>query len=507
MEENKQYPKKQLLYGIIYVFALIGILMIANIEVINRCLSDLFVLLRPVINGLLIAYLCNPFFRFFERRVFCMLKNMQLRRTLSLTAAFAVFILLIVALLSLILPMLTESVVDLATNYDTYLSSAIQEGNKLIQWFNDRIADLTLKDDLINYLDQEKLKTALAKFFSDELGNNWIEYLKGINVNGIISKMSEVAAIVTDLIFGLFISIYFLSSKEKRSAQISKFRRALFGEEFNAHLNRCVEIATRSFGGFLRGKMFDSLIVAVLLYVATSALRIPYAILLSTIIAVFNIIPLVGPIIGMFPALFILLLSAPDKVIPFLLILFIVTQLDNNIIAPQILGTNTGVSSLCVIIAITTMGNLWGLPGMLLGVPIFATVLEFCDIYFIRRLQKKGLPSGLANYYASDTTVDPIENSQNSYIKAKRRFENKLLGILQKMETEPQAQLAFHEKLHLSIYRFLKKIHFVTEISEDTMTRFTVERILKDAENTSAQAFQYQATDTTDAEQSADTVS
>lgn len=508
MGEQKQFQKKQLTYCLIYVFAIVGVLMIANTSVINRCILDLLVLLRPVINGLLIAYFCNPFFRFFERRVFCKLRSMQLRRTLSLISAFVVFLILIMALLSLILPMLVDSVVDLATNYDSYLSSAIREGNKLIQWINDTIEGMTAKDDLINYLDEAKLRTALTEFFSNNLGTNWLEYLKTINVGGIISAMGEVVAIVTDLIFGLFISIYFLSSKEKRSAQFSKLRRALFKEETNSHINRCVEIATRSFGRFLWGKLLDSLIIAVLLYIVTSAFRIPYAILLSTIIAIFNMIPLVGAIIGMIPSLFILLLSAPDKVIPFLLILFVIIQLDNNVIAPKILGTNTGVSSLCVIIAITTMGNLWGLVGMLLGVPLFATILEFCDIYFISKLQKKGLPSGLANYYASDTVVDPIENSQNSYTKVKRSFENKIFRILKKMENKPNAPLTSTEKLSLAIYRLLKKAHLAAEFSEDTVTRFTVEEILKAAEASSDEAFQNSSAEVAaKADQSADVLS
>ena len=119
---------------------------------------------------------------------------------------------------------------------------------------------------------------------------------------------------------------------------------------------------------------------------------VPYALLIAVIIGITDIVPVVGPWVGVIPSALIILLTDPIKVIPFLLCILIVQQIDGNIIAPKILGENTGVSSLCVMISITVMGALWGLAGMVLGVPLFATIIELTKEFLNKRLEDKGLP-------------------------------------------------------------------------------------------------------------------
>ena len=120
---------------------------------------------------------------------------------------------------------------------------------------------------------------------------------------------------------------------------------------------------------------------------------VPYTLLIAVLIGITDIVPVVGPFIGVIPSAIIILLTDPIKVIPFLLCILIVQQIDGNIIAPKILGENTGVSSLCVMISITVMGAIWGLAGMVLGVPLFATIIELTNEFLNKRLQDKGLPT------------------------------------------------------------------------------------------------------------------
>jgi hypothetical protein len=133
-----------------------------------------------------------------------------------------------------------------------------------------------------------------------------------------------------------------------------------------------------------------------------SIFQVPYAILIAAVVAVTDIIPVVGPFIGIVPAAVIILLTDPPKLIPFLLIILLIQQVEGNIISPKILGEQTGISSLCVIIAISVMGAIWGFAGMILGVPLFATVIELISDYLDGRLRKKGLPVQ-TEYYATDT--------------------------------------------------------------------------------------------------------
>jgi hypothetical protein len=150
--------------------------------------------------------------------------------------------------------------------------------------------------------------------------------------------------------------------------------------------------------------------------------------MLATILGVMNIIPFFGPLIGAIPTAFIVLISAPEKIILFIILVLVVGQIDGNIIEPKILGDRTGVSSLCVIIAISVMGNLWGVFGMIIGVPLFAVVIALIEQFANAKLAKKGLSQDLDDYYDDDDeyAYESIEGVRLS----KRYYKDKLLYIL-----------------------------------------------------------------------------
>ena len=233
-------------------------------------------------------------------------------------------------------------------------------------------------------------------------GVDWV--LENVNIEDLMNRVlsgntilllfeyiEDAFFVITDVIFGLFISLYLLSGKERLYAQIMRTRKALFNSRINERITRICTIADESFGGFLRGKLLDSTIVGILVYIVISIMDVPYALLISVIIGITDIVPVVGPWVGVIPSAVIIILTDPIKVIPFLFAILIVQQIDGNIIAPKILGENTGVSSLCVMIAITVMGAIWGLAGMVLGVPLFATIIELVNEFLNKRLEKKGL--------------------------------------------------------------------------------------------------------------------
>ena len=280
---------------------------------------------------------------------------------------------------------------------------------------------------------------------------------------------------MTDFIFGIFVSIYLLSSKEKRSAQIKKLRHAMLGERANAYLLRLVSIAKDSFAGFLRGKALASLIVGLLFYTVASLFNLPYAILISAIMTVMNMIPIIGPIIGAIPSLFIILLTAPDKMLLFVLLVILFQQLDINVISPKILGSNLGISPLCVMISITVMGSLWGLAGMLLGVPLFATVLEFTERIVIERLQNRGLPAGLGNYYAPGSVMGPSEQLQSRSSRLLSAYEKRMLGLRKKELDQKTPIYTRGERFLLRVNKLLTRIGFRLPESPETYLQFSAE--------------------------------
>jgi len=392
---------KKLLWGIgIYLVVLFSILWISNIEPINSFFSAILSVLRPVLIGLVIAYLCNPIFSFFERKLFYKVRPSGLRRALSLFSAYLILVLIVVLLLLLIFPQLIDSIVNFINNSDAYFKTASTELNKIIGWFNGVLPKNEQGHGVIPYLDAKKIQEGFSGFLRSFRLDP--QTLLGLFNSTTLSMAGDILLAVADIIFSFFISIYLLSTKEKRYAQVMRVRRAFLSDRINSVITGICTTADVSFGGFIRGKLLDSAIVGVLVYLTISIFQVPYAILIAVTVAITDIIPVIGPFIGVVPSALVILLTDPAKVIPFLLCILVIQQFDGNVLAPKVLGEQTGISSLCVLIAITTMGSLFGFVGMIIGVPLFATVLELTGRYLDKKLKEKGLSTETNDYYIPD---------------------------------------------------------------------------------------------------------
>ncbi|MBO5930839.1 MAG: AI-2E family transporter [Clostridia bacterium] len=393
--KNKKQVKLIALYTVLAVLALVFV--IIKRDSYSSFIQQIFRILRPVIIGAVFAYLCNPIFRMFEGRVFQRVRSFTPRRVLSLIATYVVVALIFVVLLMLIIPQLFASVLEFLENYETLLANSMENINGFIGQIN---ASFGLQIPAVNL--------AMLK-----QGVDWV--VQNVNIEALMDRVlsgntilllfeyiEDAFFVITDVIFGLFISLYLLSGKERLYAQIMRTRKALFNSRINERITRICTIADESFGGFLRGKLLDSTIVGILVYIVISIMDVPYALLISVIIGITDIVPVVGPWVGVIPSAVIIILTDPIKVIPFLFAILIVQQIDGNIIAPKILGENTGVSSLCVMIAITVMGAIWGLAGMVLGVPLFATIIELVNEFLNKRLEKKGLSTEIEDSMDED---------------------------------------------------------------------------------------------------------
>jgi len=481
-QEKSSVQNKLWRLGLLYLALFVILICIINLHAVNHWLGWLFSLLRPVLIGLALAYLLNPLFRFFERRVFHRVRYQALRRVISLTCSYVLMLVLVASVVLLIVPQLIDSILLFLESYNEHISSAIAQINSMFSHINAFFKNLTGNEGLLEYLDEASIRESAAELFInlDKLSTTLMNLLSDLDIKPLQTFFQNALSVVTDSIFGIFVSIYLLASKEKRYTQIMKVRRALFSNKTNERITRFCTVADRSFGGFVEGKTLDSFLVGIILYILFTIFRIPYAIILATFIAITNFIPLLGLLIGSIPAVFILFLTAPGKVIPFLLIMLVMQQIDINIISPKILGSNTGVSSLCIIISISVMSHFWGLLGMLLAVPIFATALELLDEHLVSSLQKKGLPSGLANYYAPDSAVDPVKNAGITYNNAIQRFEKRAHYALARKEQGEKPDRS--DRILLAMYRLAQKYHILTEMSDETHARYAAEEAVLAAE-------------------------
>ena len=459
MEQTKQ--KNKLLIAVTVLAAILLLLVtVLNLSSLNHWLKSVLVFLRPALIGLVLAYLCNSFFRFFERTLFAKIKPHSVRRVISLTFTYLTLLMIFVVLLLLIIPQLVDSILNFVNNYESYLDTTLGEITKLVEQIN---AMLPMKEDggaAIPVPDPAEIKLALARFFASLNFNmqDIVKYLSPEFIGSVVTVASNVASIITDTVFGVFISLYLLSTKEKRYAQIMRMRTAFFSDRVNARITRICTVADRSFGSFLKGKLLDSSIVGVLVYIALTVLNVPYAILIATIVGITDVVPIIGPFIGVIPSAIIILLTDPSKVIPFLLCILIIQQIDGNIIAPKILGENTGISSLCVMIAITTMGSLMGLVGMVIGVPLFATVGELFSSYLDGKLKRKGLPVEDAAY--DDPLSVQGEEKKPSLL---RRLYNRLLRLRANTHDGGRGDLTDFEKNQLEIYAAMQKSNYFND--------------------------------------------
>lgn len=472
-EPRRGWQKKTAIALGVLAVTLLIIILVANNDALNEWVKRAVALLRPILIGLVLAYLCNPIFCLFERVLLYKLRPPALRRATSLTLTYICLLLILALIVLLILPQLIASLSDFAKNYQGYMQSATNQINRAITSVNTFFYNLSGNEKLLTTLEPGELEESIANLFGAQNTDQLLQTLSKLDMKPLAAMIGSAMSAVTDTIFGIFISIYLLSTKEKRYAQVMKVRRALFSDGVNARITRFCTIADRSFGGYLEGKLLDSLIVGVLTFSALYILGVPYSLLISSFIAIANIIPIVGPFIGAIPAALILLISAPTKLIPFLVVVVVIQQLDGNVISPKILGNNTGVSPLCVMIAISTLGALWGLVGMVLGVPLFATLLEMADEFFTERLQKKGLPSGVENYYPSDAVVDPSDNAHVTLDRMAKRFERYVARLQAERESTPEKPR--RHALMLWIHRRLIANGVIRQLTDEEQARISAE--------------------------------
>ena len=244
----------------------------------------------------------------------------------------------------------------------------------------------------------------------------WIKTNLLGTISNIATSLMSVGSAIVNLLLALIITIYLLLDRERYMNQCRKlFHTVSRNERVNDAVYDTLHQANKMFGGFISGKLIDSLIVGIICFVFMLILGLEYPLLISVIVGVTNIIPMFGPFIGAVPCAFLLLLVSPKQCLIFIIFVVILQQIDGNIIGPRILGDSTGLSSLYVTIAILLFGSLFGFIGMIIGVPLFATiyyVVKRVAEYFLR---KRGLPTETAAYgpdfRASIKSADEAENT------------------------------------------------------------------------------------------------
>ncbi len=381
---NEKYTTISVYTFMVICCSIIFYSLINSLDKVTGNLGILLSTLQPFIIGFVIAYLLNFILVFYENRLLKTsfgkgLKNKS-KRGISLLLTYITTFFMLYLFTLFVLPQLVDSISGLVNDVPTYIANA----TKLIEEFSKNI-------DLNN----EYVGMALEQW------NKFVETTANIvtNLLPIIGgAIKDIAASVWNIVIGMIISIYMLLEKERFIALGKKLTYASLSRN---HANVVIDLGRRSndtFGKFLSGKIIDSAIIGVLTFVLLTIFKMPYTLLVSVIVGITNIIPFFGPFIGAIPAFIIIMFVSPVKALWFLVLIFIIQQLDGNIIGPKILGDSIGISAFWILFAILVAGNLLGIVGMIIGVPVFAIIYSIIKEVTELNLKKKGLPSDTKDY-------------------------------------------------------------------------------------------------------------
>ncbi|MCR5398842.1 MAG: AI-2E family transporter [Lachnospiraceae bacterium] len=380
----------------------------------------------PIIYGLVIAYLLNPIMRFFEVKcigryyekhgIVATKSDKKRIRTISVIATIIIVSLLIYAFFNSVLPQLISSIETLINNFPTYYKNIIGYGNSLAEKYK-----LLDNPDLIALYDKYSLD--IEEFIKDNIFPNVKTTVRSLST-GVKTAVSA----VLNLLLGIIFAVYLLSSKEKYIGMVKKIMYSLMPKERVNDLMTDLRFIDKTFGGFLIGKIVDSIIIGILCFIGLSIFKVPFAVLVSVIVGVTNIIPFFGPYLGAVPSAFIILLIDPKKCLTFLIFVLVLQQIDGNVIGPTILGSSIGVSSFWIVVSITVFGRFFGVGGMLIGVPCFACAYAFIRRRVNNRLAKKGmsiatLSYAQAAYMDEENKLIPLSVSKQSGQQYSRYIE------------------------------------------------------------------------------------
>ncbi len=377
MENKKDNLKRIFVFCVILIIIYWGI---NNMNLIGNIINKIISIIFPFILGGALAFILNIPMTFFEKKLLnikrkkkVFFKNKKVVRIVSLIFAIIVISFILYLIINLIVPELIDIVKLLIQNIPYYA----EELNKIIQNNTENIQEI---DNIISNmnLDTESIKKELMQIVTGVL-------------NSSISIVVGVIGFITNLIIAIIFAIYILTGKEKLKSQISRLIQAYFDKEKANKIFEIGNIANKTFKNFFTVQCLEATILGSLCIIGMLILNIPYAAPIGVLIGVTALIPVVGAFIGIIIGAILILSVEPIKVITFIIFVLILQQFEGNVIYPRVVGNSVGLPGMWVLMAVTVGGSLFGILGMLLGVPVFSVIYTILKNDTEKRLKSRGV--------------------------------------------------------------------------------------------------------------------
>ncbi len=356
---------------LIVIALIIAMIFIAvNHAFFSIVIMNIYTVIKPFIYGLFLAFVFNIPMNFFMRK----LPNHLSGKTRKLVAALFTLLCMsvfIIALIAIFLPMIIDNIMMLANNYETYLSQA-----------ESILSDLSLKlglsEDLV-----ESMTSAISQFSSQI-----VDMLKS-TLPALINVVGGIVSSIKNVVFAVLIAVYLVISKETLLNQCERVAKALFNEKHYSRTKEILHLVFQTFSSFITGQGIEAVIIGVLCYIGCQILGFEYAAIVSVIIGITNIIPIFGAILGVGLGAVIIAFVNPIQGLVFLVFGVILQQFESNLIYSHVVGSSVGLPALWVLFAVTIGGGLFGVAGLVFGLPVFSVIYELFKQFIISKEKSK----------------------------------------------------------------------------------------------------------------------
>ncbi len=386
-----------------------------RIEPLRKGLKSILHILMPFIYGAVIAYLLKPVSLFFEKCLQKLNRNdnpkaASLLRMASILLSLLFFLVIIFLLMVAVVPGMASSITTLVRSMNSYV-------NQFQEWL-EGYAQTEYGKEIVAVLEQglETLTDRLQSWLKGDILPNLTSYITRVT-----DSFSVLFDILKNFGLGMIVAVYLMNGWEKFGAQAKMIVYAIFPKKAAEWIQYEIHYTDRMFSGFIHGKILDSAIVGIICFIFTMFTGMPYALLVSVIVGVTNIIPFFGPYMGMIPSALLILTSSPWKCLVFLVFIILLQQVDGNVLGPRILGETVGISSFWILFSILFFGSIWGLVGMIVGVPLFAVIYDLISRGVSNLLRKRRQETMLDKYTERFHPEKAAVKNKTSGGKAARR--------------------------------------------------------------------------------------
>ena len=398
--QTKAFKKKLIYVTIAACVVILFYFCVQRYTGLGNFVSTAMKVFQPIFIGLGMAFLMNPIMDFFEKHLkepigkICKKPDKidKANRIISALLALVVLVGAVVLFFATAVPSLIDTIVYLVNHVDEQIAG-------VLDWVN----------QITGGRYEESLQNVKTKNI-DTMVSQAVDFIKPyLNIDQdkvvttVTNSLISIVKLVVNILIGMFVSVYVLVSKETFKGQTKKLICGILPVKCSNIVLQVTRKTVSIFYGFIIGKIIDSIIIGILCYIGCLIMSMPYPVLVSVIVGVTNVIPVFGPYIGAIPTVIVIFFTEPMKGIYFLIFVLILQQFDGNWLGPKILGDSTGISSFWVLFAVVVGGGLFGLPGMIIGVPMVALIY-----YLIGRLSRflvrwRGLPEDTDSYVHMDS--------------------------------------------------------------------------------------------------------